>query len=291
MMSNAPCGKSTSNISQSNEKRSSARWDDFSTVKFIELCEDEIGKGNKPNSHFNINGWKNIVKRFNEMTGKNYDYKQLRNHYDAMKKDWILFKKLMNKEMGVGWNAVKNSLDASDEWWESKLKKEQAPTQMSGNGLNCEQEMLVDDGESKEHDKERVEVGDSDDIETIGTMGYDTNSGTRETMKRKLCEENDKGKKKVSGAAALKEDIHFLLQFMATNKNTACSTPSIDITIGATIEMLRNVLGIAPRSELWNYACNLLSKKEMREVFASQPCHESRLSWLEFNYDQFKKSS
>ncbi|KAG8382555.1 hypothetical protein BUALT_Bualt05G0089500 [Buddleja alternifolia] len=123
MMSIAPCGKSTSNISQSNEKRSSARWDDFSSVKFIELCEDEIGKDNRPNSHFNINGWKNIVKRFNEMTGKNYDYKQLRIHWDVMKKDWILFKKLMNKERGVDWNAVKNSLDALDEWWESKLKE------------------------------------------------------------------------------------------------------------------------------------------------------------------------
>ncbi|KAG8382554.1 hypothetical protein BUALT_Bualt05G0089400 [Buddleja alternifolia] len=68
--------------------------------------------------------------------------------------------------------------------------------------------MLVDDGESNEHEKERVEVGDSDDIETIGTMGYDTNFGTKETsneivfpsfdtVKRKLCEENDKGKKKI----------------------------------------------------------------------------------------------
>ncbi|KAG8391345.1 hypothetical protein BUALT_Bualt01G0178200 [Buddleja alternifolia] len=242
MMSNAPCGKSTSNISQSNEKRSSARWDDFSSVKFIELCEDEIGKGSRPNSHFNINGWKNMVKRFNEMTGKNYDYKQLRNHWDGMKKDWILFKKLMNKETAVDLRFF-SDIAATEE-------RARAPTQISENELNCEQEMLVDDGESNKHEKERAEVGNSDDIETIGTMGYGTNFGTKETtneivfpsfdtVKRKLCEENDKGKKKVFGAAALKEDI---------------------------FEMLRNVPGIAPPSELWNYACKLLSKKELREI-------------------------
>ncbi|KAG8367636.1 hypothetical protein BUALT_Bualt16G0092800 [Buddleja alternifolia] len=202
MMSNAPCGKSTSNISQSNEKRSSARWDDFSSVKFVELCEDEIGKGNRPNSHFNINEWKNIVKRFNEMTDEWWESK-LKENGD--------YGKFRNKNLTLIWfryDRLFSDIAATGE-------RARAPTQISGNELNCEQEMLVDDGESNEHEKERIEIGDSDDIETIGTMGYDTNFGTKETsnevvfpffdtVKRKLCEENDKGKKKVSGAAALK---------------------------------------------------------------------------------------
>ena len=123
---NANVGKSTSKIvSKNNEAskgQSSARWDSFLSLKFIELCEDEIGKGNRPNSHFNVNGWKNLVRRFNEVTGRSYVYKQLRNHWDSMKKEWILFRKLMHQETGVGWNPTKNSLDASDEWWERKIK-------------------------------------------------------------------------------------------------------------------------------------------------------------------------
>ncbi|KAG6467198.1 hypothetical protein ZIOFF_074985 [Zingiber officinale] len=38
-------------------------------------------------------------------------------------KEWLLFKKLMHMETGVGWNPTNNSLDASDEWWETKLRE------------------------------------------------------------------------------------------------------------------------------------------------------------------------
>ncbi|XP_012851418.1 PREDICTED: uncharacterized protein LOC105971117 [Erythranthe guttata] len=108
---------------QHSEGRSSARWNEFMNIKFIELCEEEIGKGNRPNSHFNSSGWKNLVRRFNEVTGKNYVYKQLRNHWDSMQKDWILFKKLMHQEIGIGWNPLTNSTEASDEWWAQKLRE------------------------------------------------------------------------------------------------------------------------------------------------------------------------
>ncbi|PIN04367.1 hypothetical protein CDL12_23097 [Handroanthus impetiginosus] len=163
--------------------------------------------------------------------------------------------------------------------------------------------MLEDNRESNNQEGEQVHIGDSDDTENIETSDYNVNSGTKKTnsvsnevmfpsldnVKRKFSGENSKGKKKISGAASLKEDIHSLLHFMA-NRNTASSAPSTEITIGAAIELLNNVPGIAPQSELWNYSCNLLSKKEIREVFVSQPCHGSRLSLLEFNYNQFKKN-
>ncbi|PIN19960.1 hypothetical protein CDL12_07351 [Handroanthus impetiginosus] len=252
-----------------------------------------------------------------------------------MKKEWILFRRLMHQETGVGWNPIKNSLDASDEWWERKIKENsdyskfrnkdlsliwfrydmlfsdvaatgeraRAPSERSGNEIDSYEEMLEDNGESNNHEEEQVHIGDSDDTENIEISDYNMNSGTKKTnsvsnevmftsldnVKRKFSGENSKGKKKISGAASLKEDIHSLLHFMA-NRNTATSAPSTEITIGAAIELLNDVPGIAPQSELWNYSCNLLSKKEMREVFVSQPCHGSRLSWLEFNYNQFKKN-
>ncbi|PIM98387.1 hypothetical protein CDL12_29133 [Handroanthus impetiginosus] len=163
--------------------------------------------------------------------------------------------------------------------------------------------MLKDNGESNNHEKEQVHIGDNDDTENIEISYYNVNFGTKkinsvsnevvfpslENIKRKFSSEQSKGKKKISGAASLKEDIHSLLYFMA-NRNTATSTPSTEMAIGAAIELLNNVLGITPQSELWNYSYNLLSKKVMREVFVSQPCHGSRLSWLEFNYNQFKKN-
>ncbi|KAI3454863.1 hypothetical protein Pfo_011526 [Paulownia fortunei] len=284
-MSNVTFSKSTSKsaskINQQTQERSSARWDTFLNLKFIEV----------PNSHFNVNGWKNVVRRFNEMIGRNYVYKQLRNHWDSMKKDWILFKKLLYKETGVGWNPMKNSLNASNEWWETKLKsnfsrtnfiqengdynkfrnknlsliwfrynrlfsdiaatreKTREPSQRSRNEIGSGEDMLDDNGESNKVE-EHVEISDSDDNDYVEIDEYNTNSEimfpSLASVKRKFSGENSKWKKK----------------FME-NKSSTTSTPSTEITIGTAIEMLNN-----------NYACNLLSKKDMREVFVNQPSHD-----------------
>ncbi|KAI3454861.1 hypothetical protein Pfo_011524 [Paulownia fortunei] len=282
-MSNVTFSKSTSKsagkANQQTQGRSSAKWDTFLNLKFIEVCEEEIVRGNRPSSHFNVNGWKNVVRRFNEMIGRNYVYKQLRNHWDSMKKDWILFKKLMYKETGVGWNPMKNSLDASDEWWETKLRENGDYNKFRNKDLSLiwfrynrlfsnigsGEDMLDDNGESNKVE-EHVEIGDSDDNDYVEIDEYNTNSEimfpSLALVKRKFSGENNKWKKK----------------FME-NKSSTTSTPSTEITIGTAIEMLNN-----------NYACNLLSKKDMREVFVNQPSHESRFSWIQFNYDQFKKN-
>ncbi|KAG8379345.1 hypothetical protein BUALT_Bualt07G0078700 [Buddleja alternifolia] len=236
----------------------------------------------RPNSHFNRNGWNNLLKRFIEMTGRNYAYKQFRNHLDSMKKDWILFKKLMHQVTGIGWDPISNTIDACDEWWDRKLKlfsdvatmgeRARAPSQRSGNELDSGEEMFEQNIESTEDQREHVEIGDSDDMEVTGSCNHNIASGSRQahytsemfppstTIKRKSSDEN-------------------------TTKSSATSASSVEMTIGTTIEMLSSIPGVPPRSELWNYACYLLSKNNMQEVFASQPCHESLLCCQEFNYD------
>ncbi|XP_012846397.1 PREDICTED: uncharacterized protein LOC105966383 [Erythranthe guttata] len=303
-------------------------------IKFIELCEEEIGKGNRPNSHFNSSGWKILVRRFNEVTGKNYVYKQLRNHWDSMKKDWILFKKLMHQETGIGWDPLTNSIEASDEWWARKLRENgdynkfrnkdlsliwfrydklfsdvaatgeraRAPNQRTQNEIDNDGELFKNNGEFNEVE-EHVEIDDIDDNDYIGVDEYNTNPEMKEeddnakeivfpsfsTLKRKSIGESHKVKKKVSGAASLKEDIHSLLQFME-KKSSTTSTLSIEITIATALKMLNNLSGIPSLSELWNYASNLMSKKDMREIFANQPSDEARLSWLEYNFNKYKKN-
>ncbi|KAG8383802.1 hypothetical protein BUALT_Bualt04G0051500 [Buddleja alternifolia] len=261
-------------MSQGTQGRSSARWDSFANIKFIELCEEEIGKGNRSNSHFNRNGWNNLLKRFNEMTGRNYAYKQFRNHWDSMKKDWILFKKLMHQESGIGRDPINNTIDA---YVAATGERARAPSQRSANELDSGEEMFEQNFESTEDQREHVEIGDSDDMEDIGSPNQNIASGSRQahytsemfppstTIKRKSSDENSKMKKKMFGAASLREDIHSLLQFLAT-KSSSTSTSSVEMTINAAIEMLSSIPGRTPRSELWNYACNRLSKKAMGEV-------------------------
>ncbi|KAK6917003.1 Myb/SANT-like domain [Dillenia turbinata] len=65
---------------EENTKARCAKWDDYAHIKFIELCKEEIRKGNRPGSYLSKDGWRNLVAIFNQMTGRNYDKKQMKNH-------------------------------------------------------------------------------------------------------------------------------------------------------------------------------------------------------------------
>ena len=45
---------------------------------------------------------------------------QLKNKWDSLKKEWSVWHKLFAKETGLGWDSVKHTVDAPDEWWEKK---------------------------------------------------------------------------------------------------------------------------------------------------------------------------
>ncbi|KAK8482456.1 hypothetical protein V6N11_069034 [Hibiscus sabdariffa] len=92
------------------------------TIILCDLSIKEILNGNRPGTHSKKEGWVNIVKNFENETGKSYTQKQLKNQWDLLKKEWRLWKKLKEKNIGLGWNPIKETVDASEEWWESRLK-------------------------------------------------------------------------------------------------------------------------------------------------------------------------
>ncbi|MFQ6670605.1 hypothetical protein Gotur_035458 [Gossypium turneri] len=49
-----------------------------------------------------------------------YSQRQLKNRWDALKKEWKAWKKLKDGDTGLGWNPIKRTVDASDDWWETK---------------------------------------------------------------------------------------------------------------------------------------------------------------------------
>ncbi|KAF7824084.1 L10-interacting MYB domain-containing protein-like [Senna tora] len=54
-----------------------AKWDDRNTKEFLKACVEEIFTGNRPHSHFNKEGWRNVKDKFNERTGHAYVHKQI----------------------------------------------------------------------------------------------------------------------------------------------------------------------------------------------------------------------
>ncbi|MFQ6623560.1 hypothetical protein Gotur_003727, partial [Gossypium turneri] len=105
---------STSAVEVSDEKVK-AMWDKRLSEIFCDICIKEILKGNRPGTHFTKDGWLKIMTNFEKETGKGFSQRQLKNRWDALKKEWKAWKKLKGEDTGLGWNPIKRTVDASDE--------------------------------------------------------------------------------------------------------------------------------------------------------------------------------
>ena len=45
-----------------------------------------------------------------------------KNKYDTMRKDWRHWKSLKQSETGIGWDPKSGKIDATNEWWQRKIK-------------------------------------------------------------------------------------------------------------------------------------------------------------------------
>ncbi|KAK8937139.1 hypothetical protein KSP39_PZI011929 [Platanthera zijinensis] len=100
----------------------SASWENAQVHVFCDICIREIDLGNRPTTHFSKEGWKNVIDNFKARTGLTYDRAQLKNKWDQLKRDWKLWRDLKRGETGLGWNPIKKTIDASDEWWKERIE-------------------------------------------------------------------------------------------------------------------------------------------------------------------------
>ncbi|MFQ6653460.1 hypothetical protein Gotur_024857 [Gossypium turneri] len=106
---------STSAVEVSGEKVK-AMWDKRLTKIFCDICIKEILKGNRPSTHFTKDVWLKIMTNFEKETGKAFSQRQLKNRWDALKKEWTAWKKLKGEDTSLGWNPIKRTVDTSDDW-------------------------------------------------------------------------------------------------------------------------------------------------------------------------------
>ncbi len=94
-----------------------AQWTTSRTKIFIELCNDEVLKGNRPTSTFNKKGWRNIGTAFFKQEGLKYDQKQLKNKYAGLKRIWSSWCKL-DSHTGIGKDPITGGIICDDETWQ-----------------------------------------------------------------------------------------------------------------------------------------------------------------------------
>ncbi|XP_020598214.1 L10-interacting MYB domain-containing protein-like [Phalaenopsis equestris] len=131
-------------MNKSKEVASSAMWDKDATNIFCDLCLREVELGNRPKTYFNKEGWQNVMIKFKELTGRDYDRMKFKNKWDQLKKDWKIWKKLKIGTTGLGWNPVKRTIDAHEDWWTEKLEVMPAAKKFKFNGIDPVMEEKLD---------------------------------------------------------------------------------------------------------------------------------------------------
>jgi hypothetical protein len=88
---------------------------------FCDICKNEVLAGHRPLGHLNKVGWKNVEAKFEELSRKKLEHLQFKNKWDGLKRSYTIFMELKNVATGLGWNEDKQTVDASNEWWEEHL--------------------------------------------------------------------------------------------------------------------------------------------------------------------------
>ena len=81
------------------------------------LFAEQVGKGNRPNTHLNALGYTEVEKGFKEKTRIVVTKVQIKNKWDKLKEDFKAWKKLMLRQTGTGWDPIKKTIAMDDEWW------------------------------------------------------------------------------------------------------------------------------------------------------------------------------
>jgi hypothetical protein len=104
------------------DKVPKAIWDALSTTIFCEICMKQKKAGNRPTAFLSPEGYKNLAREFASRTGRNYTKPQFKNKWDSTKalyQAWVYY---TTKATGLGWDAVKRTITASEEQWAELIK-------------------------------------------------------------------------------------------------------------------------------------------------------------------------
>ncbi|KAK9991378.1 hypothetical protein SO802_026363 [Lithocarpus litseifolius] len=264
--------KATSN---SEAKKARALWDNpIWTTTFCDLCVELIDAGHRTSGAcFSRKGWVILVTKFCEQTGLDYDKDQLKSRWDVLKGDWKVWHQLKNLDIGLGWDAVKGTIDATNDWWDRKLKELPKATKFRQQGLqNIEQldRMFRDVAATGE----AAWTPSSNTLPpTMPQEGVGDSDGQKRTSE---SIPSQKKKKKIGGAAMLDDRISELIN-VCKNKSEGTSR-ELPSSIDNVMKIVRALPGVD--NSFMVQAFYVLLKKSRREMFLTFNEPESQLEWL-----------
>nr|KJB31839.1 hypothetical protein B456_005G210400 [Gossypium raimondii] len=180
--------------------------------------------------------------------------------WDALKKEWKAWKKLKGDDTGLGWNPTKRIVDASDEWWESRLQVVPEAKKFKTSGIDPKFEGKLD-----QMFMGIVATGDKAWAPSSGTLRSDFFEDVNNEIPEESEEEN------------MRNDVHISndvqIDGNADNMSQATSslTPIMDpYGIPQAVKMLDSMSEEVPEaSPLYFFALRLFLNKDKRIMFLS----------------------
>ncbi|RVX11459.1 L10-interacting MYB domain-containing protein [Vitis vinifera] len=292
-----------------SEKQSKAYWDDITMDAFIKVCVTETLAGNRPNSDFNKLGWKNVIKAFNNLTGRNYQYRQLKNKWSSLKKDWQLWNTLIGKETGLGWDPMRQTINASNEWWDKKLKENPEAIKFKTKGLkNVEQldilfkdiiatgegawapsqgfvgQEVDDSSKVGEHEDNIIEDQDDSSCNPPLDTIFNGFEATTQPSMAKKNEGRRKRKRNETKSELVAIQLERICSAVENRSSISSKGDKSGCSIAEVMKIIRGMPEVKNDFELYMKAIDIMVVKENRDMFVALEDPIDQIAWLKHKH-------
>ncbi|TXG49506.1 hypothetical protein EZV62_025381 [Acer yangbiense] len=284
---------------EGTQGKTKAVWDPRTHEIWVDLAIEQVRAGNRNGTHLSKQGWKIFIENFSNATGRKYDRKQLKNHWDIVKKDWQLWDSLLRGETGLGWDMKRQTIEASNEWWEAKLQKYPEASKFRVKGL--EHAFKLDElfrdvtatgarawAPTSGLMPPMYTTSTEDNVDATNSLDSEEANHGEEVecrkRKEKTLEPNrkkfKKGKKKNNSTTSkLSKQLDELCESVK-NRNSYIRTDPPGCSVQEVVEKLSTLPECEPMSPLFKLGISLFTKKANREIFVALKEPTYQIQWL-----------
>ncbi|PIA28152.1 hypothetical protein AQUCO_07200060v1 [Aquilegia coerulea] len=286
-----------------------ANWNPKWHKLFVDICLKQVKKGNRPKTHLNKQGWKELCQEFSTITGLAYDKRQLKNHWDYTRDCWKAWHKLLFN-IGTAWDPVTEKMDVSDDFWENYIQKHPSVARFRHQKLpHCQELDYIFGGTTVIGDFELTRSSDVAESSEQGPVDTPPEAGQdyvtpdvvhelQQQSSNDVCNmpqstppvhiniPTPQGvkRKRVSDVRKIGNMLGRLVDSVESKSRTSSTLDSEGVnkeyTIKDCVGLLNQMPDVPIGSELYLDALDVFKKKSNREFFVTIPS-EARFGWLQ----------
>ncbi|XP_018445576.1 L10-interacting MYB domain-containing protein [Raphanus sativus] len=246
----------------SSNPQTKGYWSPSTHELFVDLLVQETLKGNRPDTHFNKEGWKTIFETINERTGLGYTRGQLKNHWDCTRKAWKIWCQLVGDD-SMKWDPETGSFGATEEEWRNYIRENPRAGQFRHKEVpHADKLSIIFSGV--------IEPGETYTPPSRKKLLPDRSESPR--FREDEANHNVKPAKRLDVVMGMLQESPVRVEIESA-KRMYC--------IGECIESLNAMKEVEEGSDLYMFALDQFLKREYREIFLELKKPSLKIAWLQ----------